>query len=139
MLQRGIDPIWFAIMTAQLGLFQLMILFALWHYDIQNPKYKISVGSKFIARFGVAGLSIFFIESTFSALVARIIRTFIPTFSLDIAGSLLFGLSLAVFWGFVLILWEKKNYKYGIEYFIAKTLRKYGKSEKQEKLEGKLQ
>lgn len=139
MLQRGIDPIWFAIMTAQLGLFQLMILFALWHYDIQNPKYKLSVVSKFIARFGVAGLSIFFIESTFSAMVARIIRTFIPTFSLDIAGSLLFGLSLAVFWGFVLILWEKKNYKYGIEYFIAKTLRKYGKSEKQEKLEGKLQ
>ncbi|TFG82666.1 MAG: hypothetical protein E4G74_02360 [Erysipelotrichales bacterium] len=137
MLQRGIDPIWFAIMTAQLGLFQLLICLALWYYDIRDTKAKVKPISKFIARFGVAGLSIFFIESVFSAIIARILRSLIPGFSLDIVGSLLFGLCLAVFWGFFLIFWEKAHYKYGIEYSITRILHKYGKSEKQEKLEGK--
>jgi uncharacterized membrane protein len=138
MLQRGIDPIWFAIMTAQLGLFQLLICLVLWYYDIRDPKAKLKPISKFISRFGVSGLSIFFIESVFSAIIARILRSLIPGFSLDIGGVLLFGLCLAVFWGFVLILWEKAHYKYGIEYTISHILRKYGKSEKQEKLEGKI-
>jgi uncharacterized membrane protein YidH (DUF202 family) len=139
MLQRGIDPIWFAIMTAQLGLFQLLICLVLWIYDIRDPKAKLRPFSKFFARFGVAGLSVFFIESVFSALVALLLRSLIPGFSLDIAGALLFGLCLALFWGVFLILWEKVHYRYGIEYIVSHLLRKYGKSEKQEKLDGKLQ
>ena len=139
MLQRGIDPIWFAIMTAQLGLFQLMICLALWYYDFRDPKAKLRPISKFIARFGVAGLSVFFIESVFSAIIAKILRMLIPGLYLNIAGSLLFGFCLALFWGGILILWEKAHYKYGIEYMITHLLRKFGKSEKQEKLEGKFQ
>lgn len=137
MLERGIDPSWFAIMIAQLGLFALMVYGSLWYFDLRpNPK-KPSKAIIFIERFGVAGLTVFFIESVVSALIAKILRVFVPTLSFDIFGALTYGLALALLWGIVLIAWEKTGYRYGIEYWIAKGLRKVGKSEKQEKLSGK--
>ena len=137
MLERGIDPSWFAIMIAQLGLFALMVYGSLWYFDLRpNPK-KPSKAIIFIERFGIAGLTVFFIESVVSALIARILRVFVPSLSFDIFGALSYGLILAILWGFLLIAWEKTGYRYGIEYWIAKGLRKVGKSEKQEKLSGK--
>jgi hypothetical protein len=55
--------------------------------------------------------------------------------ALDISGALLFGLSLTLFWGFVLMLWEKKHYRYGIEDLMSRSLNKTAPNEKLKKLE----
>jgi hypothetical protein len=133
MLQRSIDPVWFALMMAQNGLFMLFVLATLKYYDFRKPR-KPGFVSRFFIRFGVAGLTIFFIESVVSAMAFSALRLFIPSLALDIPGALAFGLILALFWGVVLMLWEKVGYKYGIEYFYTRTLKKYGGSVKEDKL-----
>jgi hypothetical protein len=133
MLQRSIDPVWFALMMAQNGLFMLFVLAALKFYDFSKAR-KIGFISHFFIRFGVAGLTIFFIESVVSAMVFSALRLFTPSLALDIPSALAFGLILALFWGVILILWEKVGYKYGIEYFYTRILKKYGGSVKEAKL-----
>lgn len=133
MLQRSIDPVWFALMMAQNGLFMLFVLAVLKFYDFGKPRVPGFI-SRFFIRFGVAGLTIFFIESVVSAAIASTLRIFIPSLAFDIPGSLTFGLILALLWGVVLIIWEKFGYKYGIEYFYTRVLKKYGGSAKADKL-----
>ncbi len=137
MLQRSIDPVWFALMMAQNGLFMLFILLVLKVYDYGKHK-ELNPISSFFKRFGVAGLSIFFIESVVSAAVYSLLRMINPNISLDIPGALLFGLTLALIWGVFLMVWEKSGYKYGIEYFYTRFLRPSGGSEKEDKLLEKL-
>jgi hypothetical protein len=108
-------------------------LAALKFYDFSKAR-KIGFISHFFIRFGVAGLTIFFIESVVSAMFFSALRLFIPSLALDIPGALAFGLILALFWGVILILWEKVGYKYGIEYFYTRILKKYGGSVKEAKL-----
>ena len=136
MLERSIDLKWFAIMTAQLGLFMMLLVATLGIFDFNKNKShkKILPISKFIYRFGVAGLSIFFIESIASATIFRIINLFLPGTTFDLVGALLYGFFLAIMWGFILKAWEKKQYKYGLEYFYVRILRKFGSSTKEEKL-----
>jgi hypothetical protein len=73
MLQRSIDPVWFALMMAQNGLFMLFILAALKFYDFGKPRNP-GIISRFFKRFGIAGLSIFFIESVVSAMIVSALR-----------------------------------------------------------------
>ena len=146
MLQRSIDGKWFAIMTAQLGLFLLLILLALQWFDfrksttmksssaIRNDLQRQLFPLAFINRFGVAGLTPFFFESILSAVIFRLLRLFLPDLSFGLGGSLLYGFLLAITWGFLLVLWEKKQYRYGIEYFLCKILAPFGHSEKLDKL-----
>lgn len=136
MLERSIDGKWFSIMTAQLGLFLLLVLLMLRLFDFRKsgPVRKLPSGLAFLNRFGVAGLTAFFFESVVSASVFRILRIFVPALSLDLPGSLLYGFSLAVLWGFLLMLWEKRQYRYGIEYVICRLLAPFGHSAKQDKL-----
>jgi len=186
MLQRSIDGKWFAIMTAQLGLFSLLILLALRLFDFRKSSPEKPTGKSasvtssassahhtpsassahhtpsassarhtpsasaslspsklffpltFINRFGVAGLTAFFFESVLSAAFYRILRLFLPDLRLGLGGSLLYGFLLAITWGVLLLLWEKKQYRYGIEYFLCRLLAPFGHSEKQEKLGGYL-
>jgi hypothetical protein len=133
MLQRSIDPVWFALMMAQNGLFMLFVLAALKFYDFGKPRSPGLI-SRFFMRFGVAGLSVFFIESTISAAIFSIIRIFIPSLAFDIPSALLFGLILALGWGLLLVVWERFGYKYGIEYFYTQILGKFGSSAKTDKL-----
>ena len=137
MLERSIDGKWFAIMTAHLGLFLLIVLAALRLFDFRKsgPVRRLHAGLAFINRFGVAGLTAFFFESVVSAVIFRVFRLFWPDLSLNLPGSLLYGFSLALLWGFLLMLWEKHHYKYGIEYVICRLMTPFGHSAKQDKLE----
>ncbi|MEI8215945.1 MAG: hypothetical protein WCF96_02495 [Eubacteriales bacterium] len=136
MLERSIDLKWFAIMTAQLGLFMMLLVATLGIFDFRKNKAqkRLPPIAKFIYRFGVAGLSIFFIESIASATIFRVINLFFPGTTFDLTGALLYGFCLAIIWGFILQAWEKKQYKYGLEYFYVHILRKFGSSTKEEKL-----
>ncbi len=133
MLERAIDPTWYFIMVIQIGLFILMILFAHRIYDVNERKKNVI--SVFLSRFGVAGLSVFFIESMVSALLFKFINLFI-TFNLGIPGAILYGLFLGIVWGFVLYFWQKKQYRYGIEWIHSSLLNQAGNSSKLLKLKG---
>jgi hypothetical protein len=135
MLERAIDPTWYFIMVTQIGIFTLFVLASFSVFDFKS--FKDNVITRFISRFGVAGLSVFFIESVVSALIFRIMNLFVDV-SFDIPGALLYGLTLALIWGVVLKYWEKKHYVYGIEYWISRILSKMGSSTKREKLKGVL-
>jgi uncharacterized membrane protein len=136
MLQRGIDMKWYSIMLAQLGLFMLLVLGALKIFDFRKvTREKLSPVTKFIKRFGVAGLTVFFSESILSACVYRLIKLFIPDLSLDLNQAIIYGLSLALCWGVFLIFWEKSGYKYGLEYMYGKIVSAKGESTKLQKLD----
>jgi hypothetical protein len=136
MLERSIDPKWFAIMTAQMGLFLLMILFALWRFDFRKKKQGKTLGGigRYLRRFGVAGLTPFFLESVVSASVYRFLRIIWPDIHFSIGNSLLYGFILAVLWGVFLQVWEKRQYRYGLEYGYTQLLKGFGRSEKESKM-----
>jgi len=145
MLERNIDMKWYSIMLAQLGLFMLMVLGALKVFDFRKSevsgkdtplRFSIRLITQFITRFGVAGLTVFFLESVVSALVFRALRQIAPNISLDITQALLYGFCLSIAWGFFLIFWERSNYKFGLEYFYGKIVSfSSGQSSKLDKLQ----
>lgn len=135
MLERSIDMKWYSIMLAQLGLFMLMVLGTLRIFDFaKNNTLKNNFVVKFITRFGVAGLTVFFFESILSAIIFRILKLAVPGISLNMTQALAYGCFLSILWGIVLIFWERTGYKYGLEYIYAKIVSLSGKSTKLEKL-----
>ena len=135
MLERQIDYTWFGIMIMQIGLFKLLILGFLRLYDYSNSDKELNIVSRFLYRFGVAGFSIFFIEQVFSSIFKEIMLFINKDLYLDLFPSIILGVTIAVVWGFLLKLWSKYNYKYGLEYFYGKAMSKFGGSEKTKKLE----
>ncbi len=133
MLERAIDPTWYFIMVIQVGLFLAMILLGLMAFDFKSKKDGFFI--KFIKRFGVAGLTPFFFEQIVSALIFLGINQFI-TLKLGIPGAILYGLLLTFGWGMFLMFWEKRQYKYGLEWGISTLVNKISPSSKKEKLEG---
>lgn len=133
MLQRQIDPVWFAIMMAQIGLFVLMLAGVLHFYDFK-PRTPGKV-ARFFGRFSRGGLTVFFVESVVSAGVMAILRSLGLTIELDIPMALVYGLFLAVWWGVALYVWEKVHYRYGIEYLLSHWLNHFLPSSKKTKLE----
>jgi hypothetical protein len=140
MLERSIDMKWYSIMLAQLGLFMLMVLGALKVFDfrksgVSGKNSPLRFITQFITRFGVAGLTVFFLESIVSALVFRALRLIVPGISLNITQALFYGFCLSIAWGIFLIFWEKTDYKFGLEYFYGKIVSfATGQSSKLDKL-----
>jgi len=136
MLKRNIDPKWFAIMMAQMGLFLFMILVVLKVYDYGKEPSTMNVISRFFCRFGVAALTPFFFESTISAGVFRAIQLLVPSLSFSMWQAIGYGFLIALFIGVLMIFWEKVSYRFGLEYFLVRWLSLFGESEKDGKLKG---
>jgi hypothetical protein len=134
MLERAIDPTWYFIMVMQIGLFMLLILLVIKLYDASYQE-KSGFISSFMQRFGIAGLTPFFLESVISAIVFFVINQFY-TLELTIPGAIVFGLIMMIIWGIFLIWWEKRAYIYGIEWLHAKLITRFGHSSKLKKLKG---
>ena len=134
MLQRSIDMKWYSIMVMQLGLFLLMILAALAALDRQPAVAAVQTGwsklvglvVRFITRFGHAGLTAFFLESIVAALVWRLLNLIVPGIRLGIGSALLFGLILALSWGFGLLFWERRHYVGSIEFLYGQIVTRFG-------------
>jgi hypothetical protein len=132
MLERAIDPTWYFIMVTQIGLFLLMVLLALYVFDFKQVKFNPI--TRFIKRFGVSGLTPFFFEQITSAILFLIINQFI-TLKLDIPGAILYGFIHVLMWGFILMAWEKKQYKYTTEWAYTSLLNRISPSSKHKALE----
>jgi hypothetical protein len=140
MLQRSIDGQWYAIMTLQVGLFLLIVLAFLRACDFRRDgsgkttRTPFAFLNRYLARFGVAGLTVFFVESLASEAVFGLIRRVDPAFTLSLGGAVLFGFCLAVTWGFVLLLWSRVGYRFGIEDLYTRAMHPFGGSQKAGKL-----
>lgn len=134
MLQRSIDLKWYSIMVMQLGLFLLMILAALAVLDRDPAVAAVRTGwskpaglvVRFITRFGHAGLTAFFLESIVAALAWRLLNLPVPGIQLGIGSALLFGLILALIWGFGLLFWERRQYVGSIEFLYGQIVTRFG-------------
>ena len=128
MLERAIDPTWYFIMVMQNGLFLIFI-------ELAKRYWSKSHGwiSQFFGRFGIAGLTPFFIESTVSALIFKVLLAPFNV-SLSIPLALLFGFVMAILYGIMLIYWEKKQYKYGIEWAIITCSKRQKESTKMQRM-----
>ena len=132
MLERMIDPTWYFIMVIQVGLFIALVLLAL---RLDRKERKKGPVVRFFSRYGVAGLTPFFLESVVSALIFLLVNL-VVRFEPSIPGAILYGLVLALLWGLFLIFWEKREYRYGLEWVRASILAKTGTSSKLETLSG---
>ena len=120
MLQREIDLKWYSIMITQLGLFILIFLAAVTALDRNGGQKPAGKLLRFIRRFGKAGLTAFFWESVVAALAWRGLTAVAPDLQLGIGGALFFGLCSALFWGFVLMFWEKHRYVGTLEHLYSR-------------------
>lgn len=136
MLERAIDPTWYFIMVMQVGLFMLFILGMIKWFDVKQHKKACPVKT-FVKRFGIAGLTPFFLESVVSAAIILLIRQFIDI-EFSIPGAILYGVLMMICWGFLLMAWEKINYRYGIEWAHTQIVKRFGFSTKSKKLRGEI-
>lgn len=146
MLQREIDLKWYSIMIAQLGLFVLLIVGSVKVFDrgkrdgSGNQKLQnITLPFRLICLFSRGGLTAFFWESVLSAFVWRFLLLLRPDLQLGLAGALIFGAVMAIFWLLILVLWQSVGFAGSIEHIYGLLVRKYGgASSKLAKLKTKL-
>ena len=116
----------------QIGLFLLMVLLAMLFFD-QEKKRSCFVFA-FFKRFGVAGLTPFFLEQIVSALIYLIITQIYPVY-FNIPVTLIYGVTLHPL-GLIFKVLGEKGYRYGLEWIMTKLLAKVGYSSKRNKLMG---
>jgi len=133
MLERSIDPTWYFIMVAQIGLFMALALWAISLFDFGKKTRRGRV-SRFLSRFGMAGLTAFVFESVVAAIIYFVLNRLFG-FAPGMGGALLFGFVLALLWGLLFIFWEKKGYVYTIEWLRFGFLSRFHKSAKYERLQ----
>jgi hypothetical protein len=129
MLQRDIDPMWFTVMVAQVGLFLLLCIGFIRFFDQAAPS-KVTArakGSSFVRRFGVAGLSVFMIETPVSELLSKSVSAVAPGWNESMGNTLIFAAVLVVLWGLVLKLWERRGYAYSVERLLIRVMAMAGK------------
>ncbi len=64
----------------------------------------------------------------------RVLFCFFPHLQLSLYRDLLYGFLLAVFWGIVLLVWERFHYAYGLEDLYSGFVSRYAGSTKREKI-----
>jgi amino acid transporter len=129
MLQRDIDPMWFTIMVAQVGLFLLLTVGFVRFFDRAGVEKRAVRARRvsFVRRYGVAGLSVFLLETPVRELLAKALTAVAPGWNDTMGGALLFGASLVVMWGFVLLVWERSGYAYSVERLMVRAMARLGK------------
>ncbi|QAA76071.1 MAG: hypothetical protein BIP78_0305 [Candidatus Bipolaricaulis sibiricus] len=139
MLQRAIDLQWYAIMVLQVGLFLLLLVLAVWVFDLRAcADRRPGILTRFFLRLGTVSLSVYFAESVVSAAVFRLVRLAWPTLYLGAGPALLAGLLFAVGWGLFLVLWERTGYRYSLERLYCRVMAGVGGSAKLAKLRAPL-
>jgi hypothetical protein len=80
MLERAVDPMWYTIMVAQVGLFLLLAIAFVAFFDETTAARGAGRAKAFtfVHRFGVVGLSVFVLETPVSQLLANAVSTVRP-------------------------------------------------------------
>jgi len=129
MLERAVDPMWFYIMVAQVGLFVLLAVGTLRFLDFAPPR-RAEARARMLApvrRFGVAALTVFLLETPLSEIATRPLNVLLPGWNETMAGALAFGFGMAAVWGVALWAWERAGLPFPAEALYARLLRALGR------------
>jgi hypothetical protein len=116
-------------MVAQVGLFLLLCIGFIRFFDQAAPS-KVTArakGSSFVRRFGVAGLSVFMIETPVSELLSKGVSAAAPGWNQSMGNTLIFAAALVVLWGLALKLWERSGYAFSVERLLIRVMAMAGK------------
>lgn len=129
MLERAVDPMWFTIMVAQVGLFLLLAIAAVAVFDEVAPEKAAARvrAASFVRRFGVAGLSVFVLETPVSQVAANVLTMMRPGWNDSMGATLLFAAVMVGLWGVLLAAWEKVGYAFSVEWLLVRVMRRWGK------------
>lgn len=123
----GQSPWYFASLAyLLLGIFSFVIMIALLIFDFQNNKGKefFATKAKFIFRFSKVSLTVFIFEGLIAITLRRMLDTCCSGWNQAMIYVLIFATCNVVFWHIALIFWEKYDYKYSLEWFIARLRKK---------------
>jgi hypothetical protein len=129
MLERDLDYTWYSIMVFLFGAFILILASGIRVFDLASEEKRIARKrvTLMVRRFGTMALSIFFIETLLSDLLALIWGILIPGWSDDMGLTVAFGFFVLIVWALLLWAWEKAEYRFSIEWFVARWSRRLGK------------
>jgi hypothetical protein len=129
MLERAVDPMWFYIMVAQVGLFVLLAIGTLRFLDFA-PSARAAARVRVLApvrRFGVAALTVFLLETPLSEIATRPLNALLPGWNGTMGGALAFGFGMAALWGAALWAWERAGWPFPAEALYARLLQALGR------------
>jgi len=124
-----VDPMWFYIMVAQVGLFMLLAIGTLRFLDFAPPERaarRIRALAP-VRRFGVAALTVFLLETPLSELATRPLNALLPGWNDTMAGALAFGFCMALLWGLALWAWERAGLAFPAEALYSRLLDAFGR------------
>jgi hypothetical protein len=129
MLERAVDPMWFYIMVAQVGLFVLLAIGTLRFLDfapVERAARRVRALAP-VRRFGVAALTVFLLETPVSEIASRLLDALTPGWNDTMGGALAFGFVMALLWGVALWAWERAGLPFPAEALYSRLLHAFGR------------
>ncbi|MHA1866360.1 MAG: heparan-alpha-glucosaminide N-acetyltransferase domain-containing protein [Candidatus Heimdallarchaeaceae archaeon] len=109
---------------SQIGSMILVMTLLYWaHFDTKMSKIKRIFRSRFVRRFGLQTLTVFFLEPIVgTSIKAYILDKLFPGWSIHLALAFVYGLSLIFLWFLILRGWEEIGFIGSLEWITAKVL-----------------
>lgn len=137
LLEREVDPFWYFLTVAQLGLFLLLVTAALAVWDRRRAApADATVGGgprptpralTPLCRIGTVSLTVFLLETPVSEAAARLLSGAVPGWNEGIAACLAFGAVNAATWIVVANAWARVDYRYSVEWATVRLYRMVGR------------
>ncbi|MFA5084716.1 MAG: hypothetical protein WC475_05080, partial [Candidatus Paceibacterota bacterium] len=84
--------------------------------------------ASFVGWFSRVSLTVYLLETLVSEILRKISSAIIPSWNQTINGCLIFGAINVFVWIAILFFWQKKDFKYSLEYYWVKLFKKMGKN-----------
>ena len=109
---------------SQIGSMILVMTLLYWaHFDTKMSKIKRIFRSRFVRRFGLQTLTVFFLEPIVgTSIKVYVLDKLFPGWSIHLALAFVYGLSLIFLWFLILRGWEEIGFIGSLEWITAKVL-----------------
>jgi hypothetical protein len=112
----------------QLGICFLFFFLALLVFDILPAKYNKNSMKYFgwLRRYGLISLTVYMFEAMLAILVFKIFSLIpgLEGWNDSMVNAVLFGVCMAILWGFISKYWEKSGFKWSVEWIIIQLIEK---------------
>ena len=132
LLEREVDPFWYFLTVAQLGLFLLLATGALAVWDRRGAGPAAGDAGRGdwlrpLRRVGTVSLTVFLLETPVGEVAARLLSAVAPGWNDGIAACLAFGGAHAVAWVVLANAWARHDYRYSVEWATMRLYRALGR------------
>lgn len=123
LLERTIDLFWYMLTLMQLGIFLIMVMFALVGIDLVKGQWPLRAQKCLspLRRTGMLTLSVFMLETLLSQSLALVADRVLPGWNMEINNCLIFGAFNALLWLLIPALWGLVNFRYSMEWITVRV------------------